>query len=61
MAQTVNSWPLTTEDQVRAQVSPCGICGGQSDIWTGFPLNSLVFPCQYHSTMALHAHVLPVR
>jgi hypothetical protein len=30
MAQVVSRWPLTAEARVRVQVSPCGICGGQS-------------------------------
>jgi hypothetical protein len=37
------------EGQVRAMVSSCGICGGQSGTWTGFTQSSLVLPCQYHS------------
>jgi hypothetical protein len=32
--------------------SPCGIYGGQSGTGTGFP-------CQYHSTIALHARISP--
>jgi hypothetical protein len=32
----------------RFQVSPCEICGGQSDIVTGVPKSTSVFPCQYH-------------
>jgi hypothetical protein len=36
MAQAVSHRPLTSEAQVRARVPPCGICGGQSDIGTGF-------------------------
>jgi hypothetical protein len=35
MAQAVSRRPLTAE--VRSRVSPCGICGGQSGIGTGFP------------------------
>jgi hypothetical protein len=30
MAQVVSRWPLTAEARVRARVSPCEICGGQS-------------------------------
>jgi hypothetical protein len=57
MAQVVSWWPLTTEVQVCAQVSPYGIYGGQSIAETGISLNCLVFPCQYHSTVALQTHI----
>jgi hypothetical protein len=53
VAQVVCHWPVTAE----ARFSPCGICGGQSGNGTGFSLTSLVFPHQYHSAVALHAHV----
>jgi hypothetical protein len=56
MAQALRRRPLTAEAQVRARAIPCKICGGQSG--TGSSLNSSVFPCQYHPTMALHTHVL---
>jgi hypothetical protein len=53
MAQAVSRRPLIAEAQIRARVNPCGICGGQSGTGTGFSQSSSVFPCQYHSTVAL--------
>jgi hypothetical protein len=53
MAQVVSRLPLIAEAQVRARVNPCEICGGQSGAGTGFSQSSSVFPCQYHSTVAL--------
>jgi len=35
-AQTVSSSPVTAEARLWYQVSPCGICGAQSSICTGF-------------------------
>jgi hypothetical protein len=49
MAQAVNCQPLTMEEQVQAQISPCGVCGVQSATGTGFSPSTAVFPYQYHS------------
>jgi hypothetical protein len=54
MAQAVSCWPLTAEARFHAWVSPCGICGEQSGTGTGFSPSSFIYPCNYHSTMALH-------
>jgi len=52
LAQAVSRRPLAAESRLRFQVSPCEICRAQSGTGTGFPPNTSVFPCQYHSTNA---------
>jgi hypothetical protein len=52
MAQTVSHWPITAE----AWVSPCGICGGQSDTGTGVSPSSLVPPVNT-IPLGLQAHI----
>jgi hypothetical protein len=58
MAQEISRRTLTAEARVRAPVNPCGICGRQSGSGTGFSRSSSGFPCQYHSTVDLHFHIL---
>jgi hypothetical protein len=58
MAQVVSRRPLSAEARVRARVNACGICGGQSGTGTGLCPISSVFPCQYHSTVALQTHII---
>jgi hypothetical protein len=57
MAQAVSRRPVTAEARVRAPVTPRGVCGRQSGVGTGFPPSSLVFSCQYHSTVALQTYI----
>jgi hypothetical protein len=57
MAQVVCHWPLIAETRVYAQVTSCGVCVGQIGTETGFSQGSLVFPCQYLPTVALHTHI----
>jgi hypothetical protein len=58
MAQVVSRRPLTAEARFRARVNPCGICGAQSGTGTRFSQSSSVYPCQYHSTVALQTHIV---
>jgi hypothetical protein len=57
MVQAFNGWAFTVEAQVNTQVTPYGICGGQSGTGTGFSLSSSVFLCQYRSPVAVHSHI----
>jgi hypothetical protein len=57
MAQAVSRRTLTAEARVAARVSPCAISGGQSGTDTGLS-EFFCSPCQYHSTAALHTHIL---
>jgi hypothetical protein len=57
VSQVVGRWPVTVDVKVWFQAFECGICGGQSDTWTGFSLSTSVFPCQYHSTSAPHSFI----
>jgi hypothetical protein len=56
MAQAVSCRPLTAEVWVRARVTPCSICVGQSGTATGFSASSLVSPVSIIPP-GLHTHV----
>jgi hypothetical protein len=59
MALVVSRRPLTAEARVRARVNPCGICGGQSGIGTGFSPEFFGSPLSiYRSTVALQTHII---
>jgi len=53
----VSHRPLTAETLVRAWVSLCEICSGESGTGTGFFQSSSVFHCQYYSTVAVRTHI----
>jgi hypothetical protein len=56
MAQVVSRWPLTAKARVRSRVNPCGFCGGQSGIGTGFYPSSSGFPVSI-ILPGLHTHI----
>jgi hypothetical protein len=58
MAQVVSRRPLAAEARFRARVNPYGIYGGQSGTGKGFSPSSSVSPSIYHSTVALHTHII---
>jgi hypothetical protein len=58
IGQVVSRRLLTADALVRSRGNPCGICGGQSGTGTGFSPSSSVFPCQYHSTVAVQTHII---
>jgi len=42
--------PLTTETRFQTQVSPWGICVGQTGAGTGLSASICILLCQHHST-----------
>jgi len=52
---------LTAEGEVWFQTSPHGVCVGISGNGRGFPPNTLVFPCQYHSTTAQYPYITHIQ
>jgi hypothetical protein len=47
-AQAISCRSLAVGTRVQFQTSPCGICGGKSGIWKGFP-------CHDYSTTAAYS------
>jgi hypothetical protein len=47
LAEVVRLLPLAKEDWVQSQISPCGICGGESVNRSGVSKRTLVIPCRY--------------
>jgi len=57
MAQAVSRRPLTVEDKVSSQASPCGNFGSQSDSRTGFSTNTSAFACIFPPILRTHLHL----
>jgi hypothetical protein len=57
MAQEVSHQPLTAEARVRARVSPCGICGGQSGTGADFSLSPSIFPSISFQHCSPHSYI----
>jgi hypothetical protein len=57
--QIVGPWHDSSHSDtwVHAWVIPCGIYGGYIGIGQDFSPSSLVFRCQYHSTVDLHTQI----
>jgi hypothetical protein len=58
VAQAVSRRTFAAEARVRAQVSPCGILVDKVATEIGYSPSFPVFPCQYHSTVALYMRIL---
>jgi len=50
-------WYIRIKEKKNSQKSPYQICGKQSINGTGFFLQTLVFPCQYHSNTSPHSFI----
>ena len=57
MARVVSRQSLNPGKQVPSQANTRAISGGHSDTVTGFPSNTSVFSCQYHSTIAPYSFI----
>jgi hypothetical protein len=56
MSQAVSPWPLAAEVHFGILISPCLICGGQSDIGTCLSSSFCFLPSEYNSIVSVHTH-----
>jgi len=55
MGRAVSRRPLTVEDRVPSQVSPCEVYHTQAGIWAGFDFPVSVIPATLRTHLHLHA------
>jgi hypothetical protein len=58
MAEAVSRRLFIVDTRFRVEDSPCEICGELSCTGTGYSPSCSACTCQYHSTVALHTHII---